>query len=53
TKCGNCVSNCPVGAISINGYPKIDYKKCIHCYCCHELCPEGAYTLVKKYIKKG
>ena len=53
TKCGGCVSNCPVGAISINGYPKIDYKKCIHCYCCHELCPEGAYTLVKKDIKKG
>ncbi len=52
TRCGNCISNCPVGAISINRYPKIDYKKCIHCYCCHEFCPEGAYTLVKKYIKK-
>ncbi|MBM3700329.1 MAG: (Fe-S)-binding protein, partial [Actinobacteria bacterium] len=22
-----------------------DYKKCIRCYCCSEMCPEGAIDL--------
>ncbi len=55
TKCGHCVNNCPVGAITMDPYPVIDREKCILCYCCHELCPEGAYKLERtlKEEKKG
>ncbi|MBC7246166.1 MAG: DUF362 domain-containing protein [Actinobacteria bacterium] len=42
TGCGSCVRGCPVQAISLHGYPRFDAAKCIACYCCHELCPEGA-----------
>jgi Fe-S-cluster-containing hydrogenase component 2 len=26
----------------------IDYKKCINCYCCQELCPYGAVTIARR-----
>lgn len=49
TKCGTCVSVCPVEpkAIEFRGSgranpPIHDYMRCIRCYCCQELCPEGA-----------
>jgi len=49
TKCGTCVSVCPVDpkAIEFRGAgradpPVHDYQRCIRCYCCQELCPEGA-----------
>lgn len=49
TKCGTCVSVCPVDpkAIGFRGVgraepPVHDYQRCIRCYCCQELCPEGA-----------
>jgi len=29
------------------GVPSIDYKKCIQCFCCHELCPHKAIDLRK------
>jgi uncharacterized protein (DUF362 family) len=41
--CGVCTHVCPAGAISINEKAVLfDYKKCIRCYCCHEMCPEEA-----------
>lgn len=49
-KCGVCVNNCPVHAISMNNYPIIDRQKCIMCYCCHETCPQGAYRLKIKWL---
>lgn len=49
TRCGTCVSICPVEpkALAFHGSgrsapPVHDYDRCIRCYCCQELCPEGA-----------
>ncbi len=43
-RCGVCQSNCPVGAISTDpdGYPIMDYSRCIKCMCCDEGCPHQA-----------
>jgi len=41
--CGICVKVCPATALTIRkGKPYFDYSKCIRCYCCQEMCPEGA-----------
>ncbi|UCE04420.1 MAG: DUF362 domain-containing protein [bacterium] len=42
-RCGACVTNCPTQAMSPkDGFPVIDYKKCISCFCCDEVCPHDA-----------
>lgn len=47
-KCGTCVACCPVDGKAVsfkNGkhhIPVYDYKKCIRCYCCQEVCPQKA-----------
>jgi len=43
-KCQPCqeCSYCPVGAITVNGYPVIDEEKCISCFACAEFCPHEA-----------
>ncbi len=53
TRCGTCVSICPVTpkAIAFAGddrtrAPAHDYARCIRCYCCQEMCPEGAIDIV-------
>lgn len=41
--CGKCATHCPAKAITVvKGRAKVDQKKCIHCYCCQELCPFNA-----------
>ncbi len=46
--CGICKKACPVQAIEIiNKKAKIDYSKCIRCYCCHEMCNDKAIDLKK------
>ncbi len=41
--CGKCQAVCAAGALKhSNGKLNFDYGKCIRCYCCHEMCPEGA-----------
>jgi len=49
TRCGTCVSVCPVEPKALDWKdgnrkdpPVYDYSKCIRCYCCQELCPENA-----------
>ncbi len=43
-QCGVCQTNCPVGAISTDadGFPVMDYERCIKCMCCDESCPHHA-----------
>jgi uncharacterized protein (DUF362 family)/NAD-dependent dihydropyrimidine dehydrogenase PreA subunit len=52
TVCGTCVKVCPVepkavdwaqGTSAKHGKPPVhDYDICIRCYCCQEMCPDGA-----------
>lgn len=49
--CGDCVAGCPQQVISIvDGLAVIDYGRCIRCYCCHELCTEGAIDLERPWL---
>lgn len=49
--CGDCVAACPQQAITIvNSLAVIDYSQCIRCYCCHELCTEGAIDLERSWL---
>ena len=51
TRCGTCVSVCPVDPKAIDfrdgreNPPRHDYGRCIRCYCCQELCPEHAIVI--------
>lgn len=58
-KCGVCVKMCPVNPKAIdwhdgnkNNPPSYKYDRCIRCYCCQELCPEGAIEIKKPIIRK-
>jgi len=44
--CGQCVRICPVGAAVMKGQKaSFDHKKCIRCYCCHEMCQYNAIEM--------
>lgn len=52
TNCGICVEVCPVNPKVVNWHigdesrpPTFKYDRCVRCYCCQELCPEGAVTI--------
>jgi len=42
-RCGLCLEQCPVEAISLSPYPRFS-PSCICCFNCVRLCPEGAIT---------
>lgn len=49
TSCGRCAQVCGASAIELRDVgpagkliPIIDKKTCISCFCCQEMCPEGA-----------
>ena len=54
-KCEACIKTCPTRAMtSDDGFPIINYNKCISCFCCDEVCPHDAIDqkmswLVKKF----
>ena len=51
--CGKCVQHCPAKAISIvKKRARVTQKKCIHCYCCQELCPFNAVRFKKPLLYK-
>jgi uncharacterized protein (DUF362 family)/ferredoxin len=42
-RCGDCVRHCPPQAMILDQRGvQIDYRQCIRCFCCQELCPHGA-----------
>ena len=41
-KCGICVKECPVGALSLDPYPVRDMSKCFSCQKCINYCPKHA-----------
>lgn len=52
TKCGICVRHCPARPKAVdwlNGdqsrTPAHNYNRCIRCFCCQELCPDGAISI--------
>jgi uncharacterized protein (DUF362 family)/ferredoxin len=52
TNCGVCVTMCPVSPKALNWHddnrtipPQYNYSNCIRCFCCQELCPEGAISI--------
>jgi Pyruvate/2-oxoacid:ferredoxin oxidoreductase delta subunit len=51
-KCGVCVNMCPLNPPAVDWQddnrskiPAHSYKNCIRCFCCQEVCPEGAIRL--------
>jgi uncharacterized protein (DUF362 family)/Pyruvate/2-oxoacid:ferredoxin oxidoreductase delta subunit len=45
-RCGRCIAVCGAKALGAGGTSlRIDYRKCIRCYCCHEMCPAKAIEL--------
>ncbi len=51
TACGDCVVGCPQQVITIvDSLAVIDHSQCIRCYCCHELCTEGAIDLERPWL---
>jgi uncharacterized protein (DUF362 family)/NAD-dependent dihydropyrimidine dehydrogenase PreA subunit len=44
--CGTCVEACAAGAIVLtDGTPKTDLRMCVRCFCCQEICPQGAISV--------
>ncbi len=54
TGCRTCILGCPVDAIAGEGKKlRIDYSRCIRCYCCQEVCPEVAIPLVMSPLRNS
>lgn len=45
SRCGDCVSLCPVGAIPVDDPTQVQPEKCIRCCACVKFCPTGAKTM--------
>ena len=52
SNCGSCVIQCPLTPKAVNWHtglkntpPTFNYKTCIRCYCCQEICPSQAITV--------
>ncbi|MBI1910490.1 MAG: DUF362 domain-containing protein [Deltaproteobacteria bacterium] len=52
TLCSVCVNVCPAEVMKKRGKIIINYDKCIRCYCCQEMCPQGAITPREGWLKK-
>ena len=53
--CHVCEKNCAPNAMKwdeVNNVPLWDEKKCIYCYCCHELCPHHAIDLKHSWLAR-
>ncbi|MFC1953698.1 DUF362 domain-containing protein [Chloroflexota bacterium] len=59
TNCGICVKQCPVNPKAVDWHsgnksesPTHKYDRCIRCYCCQELCPEGAISVKETLLSR-
>jgi len=44
--CGDCVSACPAGALSLSQDAiRLDQEQCAYCGDCEDVCPQGAIML--------
>jgi len=52
--CCHCLENCPVKCVERNtdGRFSIHYSNCIRCFCCQELCPQGAIITERHWLVK-
>lgn len=51
--CGECWKYCPAKAMSLKDRKvRIDYDKCIRCYCCIEVCPHAALRTEEPLLGK-
>ncbi len=49
--CGDCVTHCPPQAMTLDAKNvRIDYGRCIRCFCCQELCPHNAITTQQGFL---
>lgn len=52
-RCGHCVKHCPPQAMTLDAQSvKIDYGRCIRCFCCQELCPYDAIETRQGFLLK-
>jgi len=53
TQCGECISICPVEALTRdnNGVVRINKKICVGCFMCVGFCPELAMFMHEEYIE--
>lgn len=57
TLCNQCVDHCPALAMKLEGTVEtgkvlIELDKCIRCYCCSEICPEGSISVGQGWLWK-
>jgi len=52
TRCGECIKICPADALKMKDIPELAPKKCISCYCCHEVCRYSAIDLEPNLMGK-
>lgn len=53
TRCGQCVSNCPAGAIQLkNGFLETDPEACIWCCACIKNCWSGSRRMTSPKIRE-
>ena len=57
SRCEECIEHCPASAMEMSPDGKnrvervnIDLKTCIGCFCCSEICPEGAISVKQGWI---
>lgn len=59
TVCGTCVQMCPVQPKAVDWHdgdkkkpPTYKYDRCIRCFCCQEVCPDGAISIKHPALSK-
>lgn len=58
-QCGVCIQMCPLSPSAVDWSDpdkkqilRYDFSRCIRCYCCQEVCPEGAIHLKTPWLGK-